>query len=151
MDETHEGGCHCGAVRYRTTGQPHTAGVCHCRYCQTRTGSAFGISVYFDADRVEILSGRLTDYSFTTESGRSFTTRFCPICGTTLFWQIELFDDAIAVAGGTFDPPTFWYDIDRDIFTRTKAGFVRLDTRESHDTAPSHAPVTPDRAHLKGG
>ena len=45
--EIHEGGCSCGTVRYQTIGQPARTGVCHCRYCQTRTGPAFGISVYF--------------------------------------------------------------------------------------------------------
>ena len=29
--ERHEGGCSCGAVRYRTKGYPERAGVCHCR------------------------------------------------------------------------------------------------------------------------
>lgn len=44
----HEGGCSCGKVRYATTSDVRRAVVCRCRYCQTRTGSAFGISVYFD-------------------------------------------------------------------------------------------------------
>ncbi|MAM61554.1 GFA family protein [Maritimibacter sp. UBA3975] len=139
MSEIHEGGCQCGGVRYRTTGQPHRTGVCHCRFCQTRTGSAFGVSVYFDADQVEILSGDLKDYSFTTDGGRRFTTRFCKTCGTSVFWTLELFDDAIAVAGGTFDPPTFWFDVGREIFTRSKAPFVHLDVAESDETTPGAA------------
>ena len=38
----HDGGCACGDVRYSTTSEVRRAVVCHCRYCQTRTGSAFG-------------------------------------------------------------------------------------------------------------
>ena len=26
--------------------------------------------------------------------------------------------------GGTFDPPTFWYDLDAEVFVRSKAHFV---------------------------
>ncbi len=150
MSEIHEGGCLCGRVRYRTTGAPVRAGVCHCRYCQTRSGSAFGLSVYFDPKQVEHLSGDLTDYSFTSESGRAFSTRFCARCGTTVFWSLELFGDAVAVAGGTFDPPTFWYDIGREVFCRSQAPFVRIDAGESHATSASHAPDRAERPELSG-
>ncbi|MBV7379183.1 GFA family protein [Maritimibacter dapengensis] len=149
MNEIHEGGCSCGAVRYCTRGIPQRTGVCHCRYCQTRTGSAFGISVYFDASQVDILSGDLADYSFTTESGRNFTTRFCKICGTTLFWSLDLFEGAIAIAGGTFDPPTFWYDVDREVFTRSQAPFVSLSVSHSHETTQAYAPKRPESHWLR--
>ena len=38
------GRCACGAVRYETTGAPRRVSVCHCKACQRRTGSAFGIA-----------------------------------------------------------------------------------------------------------
>ena len=76
--EKHEGGCSCGAVRYRTKGYPERAGVCHCRYCQTRTGSAFGISVYFKDGNIELTQGILNKYEFKSESGRAFVQHFCP-------------------------------------------------------------------------
>ena len=84
MDEVHEGGCQCGGLRYRTTGQPAKTAICHCRYCQTRTGSAFGVSVYFPSAQVALLKGSPSIYRFETESGRPFTTRFCPDCGTSV-------------------------------------------------------------------
>ena len=37
--EIHQGGCACGENRYETTGNPERARVCHCRYCQLRSGS----------------------------------------------------------------------------------------------------------------
>jgi len=54
-----QGGCACGNVLYKTIAKEEFASVCHCRYCQLRTGSAFGISVYFKSDGVELLSGDL--------------------------------------------------------------------------------------------
>ena len=54
--ELHSGGCNCGAVRYETHGNPTRAAVCHCRYRQTRTGSAFGMNVYFEDSQIQITS-----------------------------------------------------------------------------------------------
>ncbi len=147
--EHHTGGCQCGAVRYETTGLPSKAAVCHCRYCQTRTGSAFGVSAYFPKEAVKI-TGPLTDYSFVTESGRRFTTRFCPTCGTNVFWSLEMSPDLIGVAAGTFDPPTFWFPISREIFTRSAAPFVHTDLPEKSETTASYNPVAEDRPQMRG-
>lgn len=138
--DRHSGGCLCGAVRYHTEGQPKKTAVCHCRYCQLRTGSAFGVSVYFAQDQLTQSQGELRDYTYQTDSGRAFTTRFCPTCGTTLFWQLELFPGMVGVAGATFDPPSFWYDVRREVFTRSSAPFVNLDLPERSDTSSSYAP-----------
>ncbi len=150
QDQQHTGGCACGAVRYRTQGKPKTTAVCHCRYCQTRTGSAFGVSVFFPSDAVEVTQGALTTYAFETASGRSFVTQFCPICGTSLIWNIGLFPDWTAVAGGSFDPPSFWYDLKREVFTRSKAPFVDLCLQHSDATSASFQPVKQDSAALEG-
>ena len=56
--EKHEGGCACGQVRYVVAGEPELAAVCHCEYCQQRTGSAFGVLVYFKNENVEKLNRR---------------------------------------------------------------------------------------------
>jgi hypothetical protein len=56
MAETHEGGCLCEAVRYRVMGDdPKFTCVCHCTFCQKRTGSAFGEAGYFDEAAVQIV------------------------------------------------------------------------------------------------
>ena len=68
----HSGGCACGKVRYHSIGQPVKTGLCHCRYCQLRTGSAFGISVYFKKENLKIEFGDLKKYTFTTENGNTF-------------------------------------------------------------------------------
>jgi len=56
MSEIHEGGCLCGTHRYRVKGDPMRVLVCHCRFCQRRTGAACGIGVlvdlYFDDEKV---------------------------------------------------------------------------------------------------
>ena len=147
-NEIHEGGCSCGAVRYQTTGKPERVGVCHCRYCQTRTGSAFGVSVYFKDINIQKTSGNLKKYEFKTESGRSFIQEFCSTCATTLFWTVEVFEGMTGVAGGSFDPPSFWYDIDREVFCRTSAAWINNDIDEKHDTHPNYEPIKKDQGGL---
>ena len=52
-----EGGCACGAVRYRLTSDPLFTHCCHCVNCQRQTGSAFVINLLIETDRVELLAG----------------------------------------------------------------------------------------------
>jgi hypothetical protein len=47
-----EGGCACGALRYRLTSAPMFVHCCHCRDCQRQTGSAFVINALIETDRV---------------------------------------------------------------------------------------------------
>ena len=149
-NEKHSGGCGCGGVRYETTGNPVRAGICHCRYCQTRTGSAFGISVYFEENQISLINGKLTEYNFKNSSGRSFKNKFCKICGTTVFWEVELRKGLIGVGGGTFDPPTFWYEAGFEVFCRSKAPFVETRISEKHETTEYYKPIAPDNTSLTG-
>ncbi len=61
MLQTHEGGCQCGAVRFRITGEATALFACHCTICQTHTGTAFsmaagtGPGLPFDPGHVEKL------------------------------------------------------------------------------------------------
>ena len=40
MENTHQGGCFCGLVRYETTGAPAHETICHCAICRGTTGAA---------------------------------------------------------------------------------------------------------------
>jgi hypothetical protein len=107
-DNVHEGGCLCGAVRYRVFGAPTRAVACHCRFCQKRTGSAFGESVYFKEEDVRVLSGVMKRYEYRSdESHRWLKMDFCLNCGTTVTWTIEFLPGERAVAQGTLDDPNW--------------------------------------------
>ena len=150
MSHTHEGGCLCGSVRYQVTGTPEVASICHCRYCQLRSGSAFGISVYFAQDQVQLGDGAVKTHELTTASGRAFDTRFCTECGTTVWWTIGTRPNSIGISGGTFDPPSFWYAIDREVFTRSSAAFISIKSPEQCETHSAFDPVYHDSARLIG-
>ena len=153
METEHLGGCLCGAVRFKVTGEPTRVGVCHCRYCQLRTGSAFGIGVYVSRDKVEFLSGDLSSYEMTTENGNDARIKFCKQCGTSVCWEphASRSADQLGIAGGCFDPPTFWFDIDREVFKRSKAKFCMIDAKETFETHPNFAPKFEAEPRFDGG
>ena len=126
MSDIHEGGCLCGAIRYRTIGEPIAATVCHCTFCQRRTGSAFSSPVLFRMDQVEFSGGTLTTYEHRSdESGRWLRMEFCPRCGTTLTWTAERRPGTRGIAGGTFDDP-HWFKVARHIWTRSALHWISI-------------------------
>jgi hypothetical protein len=66
MSGFHEGGCLCGDIRYRAHEPPLEAIVCHCKFCQRRTGAAFGVEVFFAVDQVEFVGSPLKTYQHTS-------------------------------------------------------------------------------------
>ena len=117
------GGCLCGETRYQISAEPLRSLVCHCRYCQHRTGSAFGVSIYFQDDEVTLLSGTLDSFSYLTESGHSVKNERCSICGTNLFWTIDApsYIGLKGVAGGIVRPPNILVQADKVGFLSFKS------------------------------
>jgi hypothetical protein len=108
MSETHEGGCVCGAVRYTTHGDPMRVTVCHCTWCQRRTGTAFAVEPVFNDEQVEIHGGPLTTYRHVSDvSGRWLDLEFCPTCGTNIGFTLEWRPGARLIDAGTFDDPSW--------------------------------------------
>lgn len=124
--EAHEGGCVCGAIRYRTTGAPAAGIVCHCKWCQKRLASAFAVIAYFNDDQVTFTQGDVREFeSRSDESGRWLRVGFCPACGTTVTHTAEVRPNMRAIAAGTFDDPD-WFRIDRHIWTVSKRPWVQM-------------------------
>jgi len=119
MSIVHQGGCLCGEVRYRTTAEPLRVTICHCTFCQKRTGSAFGIGAYFKIEDVDVLQGELRVYEHRSdETGRWLKNEFCPRCGTVVTWTLEALPGLRGLAGGTFDDPK-WLKIQRHGWLRS--------------------------------
>jgi hypothetical protein len=124
MPDTHEGGCLCGAVRYRVTDAPARTTVCHCTFCQRRTGSAFAFMAYFKQEHVEIISRTLKTYEHRSdESNRSLRIDFCPNCGTTVAMTVETLPGKRGIAGGTFDDPS-WLQVQRHTWLRSAQPWI---------------------------
>jgi hypothetical protein len=100
-----EGGCLCGAVRYKSKAEPVLVGVCHCRDCQRFTGSAFSFLVAVPETELEI-RGELKTYAVPGDSGEPIERKFCPNCGSSILEEAFTRPGLVMLNGGTLDDPT---------------------------------------------
>jgi hypothetical protein len=99
--------CSCGQLHLVCTGEPVRVSMCHCLACQQRTGSAFGVQARFRREAITAIEGRSTSFVRVADSGNSTTFHFCPVCGTTVYWELGALPDFLAVAVGAFADPSF--------------------------------------------
>jgi hypothetical protein len=91
--ETFEGGCHCGAVRFRVRAPvPLEAVDCNCSICSKK---GF-LHLIVTKDAFELLSGErdLTTYTFNTKTAKH---TFCKVCGVHPFYTPRSHPDGIDV------------------------------------------------------
>ena len=104
---TRTASCACGQLHLTCHGEPVRISVCHCNACQRRTGSAFGYQARFPRSQVTGIQGDQSEYVRVGDSGKPITSHFCPHCGTTVYWELGIAPDLIAVAAGAFADPAF--------------------------------------------
>jgi hypothetical protein len=80
-----DGSCFCGEVRFEAEIDPDTVELCHCSDCQKISSSAFRIVVPALPGTFRHLSGTLTTFVKTAESGNQRDLAFCPTCGTAIY------------------------------------------------------------------
>jgi hypothetical protein len=124
MDASREGGCSCGAVRYRLTSDPLFVHCCHCLNCQRQTGSAFVINLLIEADRVESLAGAPQPVDVPRDDGSMQRIYRCPTCQVAVYSEYGR-PELWFVRGGTLDDPA-GVTPDVHIYTRSKVPWVTL-------------------------
>ena len=124
MTLAREGGCSCGAVRYRLTSEPLFVNCCHCLNCQRQTGSAFVINVLIEAARVELLAGVPGAVDVPRDDGSAQRIHRCPTCQIALYSEYGR-PEVLFVRAGTLDDPATVAP-DAHIYTRTKVPWVAL-------------------------
>ena len=75
-----EGGCLCGATRYRAGGDASHVGYCHCRSCRRSCGAPFVAWATFPKASFVFSAGEPTRH----RSSDAVLRSFCPRCGTPL-------------------------------------------------------------------
>jgi len=149
-----EGGCACGAVRYRLTSDPLFVHCCHCLNCQRQTGSAFVINLLIEADRVEVVTGEPEAVDVPRDDGSSQRIYRCPSCRVAVFSEYGR-TQVWFVRGGTLDDPR---DVTPDvhIYTRSKVGWLTLPEsapsfEEYYDTKALWPPASLERVRAALG
>jgi len=119
-----EGGCACGAVRYRLASEPLFVHCCHCLNCQRQTGSAFVVNVLIEADRVELLEGEPEPVAVPRSGGKKQKIWRCAACQTALYSEYTSPRVRFVRAGTLDDPSSVAPDV--HIFTRSKLPWLTL-------------------------
>ncbi len=85
--KTITGQCHCGAVKYESTGPIFRQGECDCRACQRATGTLVSPNVGVKPDSFRIIQGKPSQYKAPSNEGcEAGTWHFCAQCGAPLYW-----------------------------------------------------------------
>src|SRR6478736_2536722 len=95
--------CWCGDVSVTLSGEPELVSSCCCTRCQRRTGSFYGVTVYFHPDQMVGSRGEASTFQ---RPDAVTTFNFCPRCGSNVWWSSPEWGDVIGVAGGAFADPT---------------------------------------------
>lgn len=97
-----EGGCHCGAVRYRIDGEPTARALCHCSDCRRHAGAPVVAWTMFPEKALKITRGTPKVYA-SSEQGRR---HFCGDCGTgLLYYNARALPGIVDVQSATYDNP----------------------------------------------
>ena len=93
--------CSCGQLNLTIEGEPARVSMCHRLECQRRTGAVIGNQARFAREQITF-AGQSTAWTRSAESGNRLTFHFCPVCGSTVYWEGQGFPGFVAVAIGTF-------------------------------------------------
>src|SRR5437764_8623118 len=85
MPAHREGGCACGAVRYRLASAPLFVHCCHCLNCQRQTGSAFVVNLLIEGDRLQVVAGEPQPVAVPRDDGSEQTIYRCPNCQVAVY------------------------------------------------------------------
>lgn len=102
----HKATCCCGQLNLTYTGEIKKLSICHCFECQKRTGSVFGVQTRFEKNKT-LIQGKSSVFQRKGDSDNDVIRfHFCPICGSTLYWEANWLAESYAVAVGTLCDPT---------------------------------------------
>ena len=124
MSETIEfqGGCLCGAVRYRAAVAPVRGVICHCTMCRRHSGAPALAFVHFPIGAFTWVKGEPTRYRSSPYAERGF----CPACGSTLTIHEEVLNDRMVVTVGSLDEPERVRPDDH-VWTQDQLPWFRID------------------------
>ncbi|WP_217430457.1 GFA family protein [Parasulfitobacter algicola] len=101
-----EGGCYCGALRYKAAGKPRVKGQCHCRECQYTSGGAPNLFMLMPADGFHYTVGQPAFFQ-RDDLENAVVREFCKTCGTHILTRRSDMTDVVLKIGTLDDPARF--------------------------------------------
>lgn len=126
-----EGGCYCGELRYRYSGDPAFKGQCHCRECQYIAGGSVNVVMGLAADAFEYSAGAPKQFS-RSDLETPVTREFCGNCGTHILAKSPNMPGMLMLKVGTLD--------DQSVFGAPEMAIFGID-RQSYHSVPEGVPL----------
>ena len=98
-----EGGCNCGAIRYRIDGEPMAVVACHCGNCRRQSGAAYSVNLVLPEAAMTVTGSLATAVDTDTDSGQPVRRQFCGDCGSPIRSLPDVMPGIAAVKAGTLD------------------------------------------------
>jgi hypothetical protein len=133
MSDLIEGGCLCGAVRFRATRLVGTPAFCHCRTCRRASGAPLVAWITVACDGFSFTKGEPRSY----RSSERVVRTFCGDCGTPLSYHNDAYPDVVDLTTTSLDAPEHFPPRDH-IWTRHAVGWLQLG-----DDLPRHPEFRP--------
>jgi hypothetical protein len=120
-----EGGCNCGAIRYRIEGEPMGVAACHCTRCRRQSGGTNSVNLIVSPAAMTITGTPKVFEDKDTGSGMPVLREFCGDCGSPIRSVLGSSPDIVAVKAGTLDDPDP-YAPGVHVYTRSKIAWVEV-------------------------
>jgi hypothetical protein len=134
-----DGGCLCGAMRYKLSGPSLFVSQCACKDCQKATGTGHTTIIGIHKSQLA-LTGTLTTFTNEGDTGGKVTRHFCGTCGGRLYTSGDLPGEIIMIQAGSLDDPNQVYP-DSVIYAKDAPAWDYFDP-----ALPKHDGMRP-RAH----
>lgn len=125
-----EGGCQCGALRYRVTVAPLMIYACHCSNCQRITGSAFVLSATIAESSFEFTTGEPRTVEWQSDAGNQRYGSFCGDCGCRIAHGQIPSNNILSLRAGTFDDVS-WVTPAGHSWTRSAQPWIKFDAGDN--------------------
>ena len=120
-----EGGCYCGALRFKAEGDALFKGQCHCRECQYASGGGPNFFMGLPEAGLSYTKGQPKPFS-RSDLDNAVTREFCAECGTHILTRSPGMPGAVILKVGTLDDPGVYGGPQMAIYTMDKQTFHQL-------------------------
>lgn len=139
MEQVLEGGCLCGAVRYRVTGPAAITGHCFCNDCRKTSGTSHATIAAFPAAALTV-DGTLKRYARPADSGNVVTRSFCPECGSQIISENAAMAGMVFLKASSLDDPEVLTP-QMTVYAARAPSWALIDhSHPVHDTMPAAMP-----------
>src|SRR5262245_40661019 len=120
-----QGGCYCGALRYKAAGDALFKGQCHCRECQYISGGNPNVALAMSEAGFTYTKGTPKQFR-RSDLPNPVTREFCAVCGTHILAKSPALPGALVLKVGTLDDPSVFGGPQMAIFTKDKQSFHHI-------------------------